>query len=119
MTTSPTPPGWADEPEPGWSTARITPYGPGYSRYVPGKGTLHVCYEKGQYRWSLQTDAAEATTGQDGFARGREAMQAADRWVRTSSSPGQANTRMPNSPSRRGASPPRQHGPHQAGGRGR
>jgi hypothetical protein len=119
MTTPPTPPGWADEPEPGWSPARIAPYGPGYSRDVPGKGTLQVCYEKGQYRWWLQTDAGEAMPGQGGFARGREAMQAADRSVGTTGSPGQASPRTPNSPPRRGVSPARQRGPHRARGRGR
>jgi hypothetical protein len=105
MTTAPTPPGWADEPEPGWSPTRITPYGPGYSRYVPGKGMLQVRYGNGQYRWSLQTDAAAAMTGQDGFARGREAMRAADHWVRTTSCSA-------------GAAPGR-HVPHRAEGRGR
>jgi hypothetical protein len=105
MTTPPVPPGWADEPEPGWSPARIPPYGPGYSRDVPGKGTLQVCHEHGQYRWSLQTDAAEATPGQDGFATGREAMRAADHWVRTAGTPGEANTRTPISPARRGGRP--------------
>lgn len=79
MTTAATPPGWADEAEPGWSPARIAPYGPGYSRCIPGMGMLLVCFENGQYRWWLQTGPAEAMPGQDGFARGRAAMLAADR----------------------------------------
>ena len=82
MTTSLTPPGWADEPEPGWSPARITPYGPGYSRCAPGKGMVQVYYENGQYRWRLHTGPAEAMPGQGGFARGRDAMRAADRAIR-------------------------------------
>ena len=70
----PTPPRWANEVLPGWFPARITPYGPGYSRYVPGKGILQVGYEHGQYRWWLP-----AGPGRDGFATGRQAMRDADR----------------------------------------
>ena len=71
---TPTPPSWADEALPGWFPARITPYGPGYSRYVPGKGVLRVGYEHRQYRWWLP-----AGTGRGGFATGRQAMRDADR----------------------------------------
>ena len=79
MTTPPTPPRWADEAAPGWLPARITPYGPGYSRDVPGKGVLQVGYENRQYRWWLQIGPAKAMPGRGGFARGREAMRDADR----------------------------------------
>ena len=71
---TPTPPRWADEALPGWFPARITPYGPGYIRYVTGKGMLQVGYEHRQYRWWLP-----AGPGRDGFATGRQAMRDADR----------------------------------------
>ena len=79
MTGTPAPPGWADEPLPGWFAARITPHGPGYSRYVPGEGMLQVGYENRQYCWWLQTGPDWARPGHGGFATGREAMRSADR----------------------------------------
>ena len=65
--------------EPGWSPADVTPYGPGYCRYVPGKGLLKVGYESRQYRWWLQTGPAKGIPGRAGLAGPREAMRDADR----------------------------------------
>ena len=65
--------------EPGWSAADTTSYGPGYCRYVPGKGMLKVGYDRHQYRWWLQTGPGKAMDGRDGFTDPREAMQDADR----------------------------------------
>jgi hypothetical protein len=75
----PTPPGWADAALPGWFAARITSHGPGYNRYIPGKGMLQVGHENRQYRWWLQTGPDRARPGHGGFAIGRQAMRDADR----------------------------------------
>jgi len=91
------PPGWADDALPGWFPARITPYGPGYSRYVPGKGMLQVGYENRQYRWWLP-----AGPGRDGFATGRQAMRDADR-LAGMDFPGGSAARSAASPARRPA----------------
>ena len=79
MTVTPAPALLHGGTEPGWSPASVTPYGPGYCRYVPGQGMLKVGYESRQYRWWLLTGPAKARPGRDGFADPREAMRDADR----------------------------------------
>jgi len=62
-----------------WFPAEVTPYGPGWRCYAPGKGLINVGYQGGGYRWWLQTGPARGMEGRAGFADPHDAMQDAAR----------------------------------------